>query len=129
MTGPMAAGPERPRSATSASTAARICPSSTCAGRYSARIRPRDSSFGGQLLAARRCGTVGRLLALLDRLADEGDEPGLVHLAALRRMRSFLISVRSIRRVPSRSFSPAFMAAFTSASMRCCGVVVVMAGL
>src|SRR5262245_3806355 len=38
-------------------------------------------------------------------------------------MRSFLISVRSSRRVESFSFSPAFMAAFTSASMRCCGVV------
>ena len=46
-----------------------------------------------------------------------------------RRMRSFLISVRSIRRVPRRSFSPAFMAAFTSASMRCCGVVVSWRGI
>src|SRR5687767_5976396 len=47
----------------------------------------------------------------------------------LRRMRSFLISVRSIRRVESFSFSPDFMAALTSASMRCCGGVVVMGGI
>src|SRR6185295_7497054 len=46
-----------------------------------------------------------------------------------RRMRSFLISVRSSRRVESFSFSPAFMAAFTSASMRCCGGVVVIGGI
>src|SRR6185295_7440754 len=43
-----------------------------------------------------------------------------------RRMRSFLISVRSSRKVESFSFSPAFRAAFTSVSIRCCGAVVVM---
>src|SRR6185369_644477 len=123
MIGPIAAGPDSPRASTTSWIAARICPSSTWVGRYAASILASDSSFASNsgrppalycAAASSRC-----LIALRTRETNPASST-----SPMRRIFSFLISLSSMRRVDSFSFSPAFMAAFTSASMRCCGVVV-----
>jgi hypothetical protein len=81
ITRPIAAGPERPSAATS-SRRRRGSPPRSPAAAGTRRGSPPRAPPWRLLLAAAAPELLGRLVALLDALAHEGDQPGLVDLAA-----------------------------------------------